>query len=98
MDNTTNNINENDNEGTSSAMNPNNLNHLYSLSYLLNSDSNEIQKALGINIKHVNEDNDEDEIICRICFSNEKDELKNPIINPCKCKGPNGNIHLKCLH
>ena len=78
-------------------MNPNNLNHLYNLNYLLNSDTDEIQKALGINIKHVNEDENE-EILCRICFAQEVDDAKNPIITPCKCKGPNGNIHLKCLH
>ena len=37
----------------------------------------------------------EDELVCRICLSEE--EPGNPIISPCKCIGSVRFIHLKCI-
>ena len=34
---------------------------------------------------------------CRICFSGEKDKIKNPLICPCTCKGSMKFIHYYCL-
>ena len=36
-----------------------------------------------------------DEVICRICLSEEEDD--NPIISPCKCIGSVRYIHLSCI-
>ena len=35
--------------------------------------------------------------ICRICFSEEDDPIKNPLICPCICKGSMKYIHYNCL-
>jgi hypothetical protein len=55
------------NDENPSFTNTNNLNHLYSLNWLLNSEPNDIKQALGININHVNHEETEEEL-CRICF------------------------------
>ena len=35
--------------------------------------------------------------MCRICFSEEQDEVDNPLISPCKCAGSMASVHLGCL-
>ena len=35
--------------------------------------------------------------ICRICYMEEDSDLKNPLVQPCKCSGSMKYIHLNCL-
>jgi E3 ubiquitin-protein ligase DOA10 len=37
-----------------------------------------------------------EEVKCRICWDN-NDEVENPLINACTCKGSVGLIHFRCL-
>lgn len=36
------------------------------------------------------------EKMCRICFG-DNDDSENPLVQPCKCIGSMGNIHIDCL-
>lgn len=42
-------------------------------------------------------DESPEHIQCRICWGNEEDEVNNPLILACKCKGSVGLIHFQCL-
>jgi E3 ubiquitin-protein ligase DOA10 len=35
--------------------------------------------------------------VCRICFDNDTDEKKNPLLSPCSCKGSQKYVHRECL-
>ena len=35
--------------------------------------------------------------ICRICYTEEDSDSKNPLVQPCKCSGSMKYIHLNCL-
>jgi hypothetical protein len=35
--------------------------------------------------------------ICRICLSEQDDDIKNPLISPCKCCGTMSTVHARCL-
>ena len=35
--------------------------------------------------------------VCRVCYTEEDDEVNNPLVSPCKCIGGVKYIHLKCL-
>lgn len=36
--------------------------------------------------------------VCRICLSDqEDDQIKNPLVSPCHCKGTMNFVHVKCL-
>ena len=35
--------------------------------------------------------------ICRICYMEEDSDIKNPLVQPCKCSGSMKYIHLNCL-
>ena len=47
-------------------------------------------------VKDLGHDGTEDQIQCRICWSSEED-VNNPLIIACKCKGTVGLIHFQCL-
>ena len=44
-----------------------------------------------------NNNNSEDKIVCKICFSEQTDVKTNPLIHLCKCKNDISFIHYKCL-
>ena len=52
----------------------------------------ETQKTLTITSRGKKKDK-----ICRICYTEEEDELENPIVQPCRCSGSCKYIHLNCL-
>ena len=51
----------------------------------------ELEKNSEINKKNQNKK------ICRICYIEEIDKIKNPLIKPCKCSGSMKYIHYECL-
>ena len=51
----------------------------------------ELEKNSEINKKNKNKK------ICRICYIEEIDKTKNPLIKPCKCSGSMKYIHYECL-
>ena len=57
----------------------------------------ELREAMEVRgVKDVMENEDMDQVQCRICWGNENDE-QNPLIVACKCKGTVGLIHFQCL-
>lgn len=63
-------------------------------SELYNQELKEAQEVKGV--KDLGHDGTEDQIQCRICWSSEED-VNNPLIIACKCKGTVGLIHFQCL-
>lgn len=62
-------------------------------SELYNQELKEAQEVKGV--KDLDQQ-DQDNIQCRICWSSEEDE-DNPLIIACKCRGTVGLIHFQCL-
>ena len=54
--------------------------------------NNDTQKTLTIDSQPRKKDK-----LCRICYTEEENELENPIIQPCHCSGSCKYIHLKCI-
>ena len=57
-----------------------------------NTNINELNRAQLIPMR----DNQSQEERCRVCLST-GDDAKNPLINPCACKGDSSLIHFNCL-
>ena len=43
-------------------------------------------------------DDDSEELSCRLCFDNETDSVRDPLLRPCNCAGSMAYIHQSCLY
>lgn len=50
--------------------------------------------------EETSEDEVEEEVepFCYICYDEHDDDLSNPLVAPCQCRGDTKHIHLNCLH
>ena len=63
-----------------------------------NVDNNKNKDLISCNESDKNSEiNKRNKKICRICYMEENDKKKNPLIKPCKCSGSMKYIHYECL-
>jgi hypothetical protein len=48
-------------------------------------------------VQNLEEVNTEEKILCRICYCEEEDKEKNPMVHLCKCKGGINYAHFNCI-
>jgi len=63
----------------------------------LSSEPNQ-NSLLQENLVQEEEDTEDDEKICRICFDGTEDEETGKLFSPCKCKGSMRYVHVACLN
>ena len=48
-------------------------------------------------VQYLEEVNSEEKILCRICYCEEEDKERNPMVHLCKCKGGINYAHFNCI-
>ena len=48
-------------------------------------------------VQYLDEVNSEEKILCRICYCEEEDKERNPMVHLCKCKGGINYAHFNCI-